>query len=243
MTELSATAERLFSGQIGAEYDMLDVICPAAAAMSDRVGEFVAALPPGPLNVAELGCGTGVTTRALLRRSGALITALDNEPAMLSQASDRLADFIDEGRVRLVEADALAGLAALPSGETSVVASAYTIHNFLEPYRLRVLAEIFRVLKPGGIFVNGDRYALDETARHTRLTQDEARHYFKTFAALNRYDLLEQWIIHLFSDESADHIMRLGPSLDAMRALGFDPVEVLFRDGVNALVSARKPAA
>jgi ubiquinone/menaquinone biosynthesis C-methylase UbiE len=243
MTDLAAVAERLFSGQISAEYDMLDVICPAAAAMSNRVGEYVAALPEGPLNVLEIGCGTGVTTRALLRRPGAVITALDNEPAMLDQARVRLPDFIDERRVRLVEADALSGLAALPAGSADIVASAYTIHNFLEPYRLRVLSEIFRVLKPGGIFVNGDRYALDETARHTKLTQDEARHYFKTFAALGRYDLLEQWIIHLFSDESADHIMRLQLSLEAMRKIGFDSADVHFRDGVNALVTASKPAA
>jgi ubiquinone/menaquinone biosynthesis C-methylase UbiE len=243
MTELAASAERPFSGPIGVEYDMLDLICPAAAAMSERVGEFVSVLPDGALNVLEIGCGTGVTTRALLRRPGAIVTALDNEPAMLNQASLRLSDFIVEGQVQLVEADALSGLAALPAGSSDVVASAYTIHNFLEPYRLGVLREVFRVLKPGGIFVNGDRYALDESEQHTKLTQDEARHYFKTFAALNRYDLLEQWIIHLFSDESADHIMRLGPSLDAMRRIGFDQAEVRFRDGVNALVTASKPAA
>jgi ubiquinone/menaquinone biosynthesis C-methylase UbiE len=243
MTELAAGAERLFSGQISAEYDMLDVICPAAAAMSNRVGEYVASLPDGPLNVLEIGCGTGVTTRALLRRPGAIVTALDNEPAMLDQAGARLSEYIVDGRVRLVEADALSGLATLPSGGAAVVASAYTIHNFLEPYRLAVLAEIFRVLKPGGVFVNGDRYALDDTKQHTKLTQDEALHYFKTFAALNRYDLLEQWIIHLFSDESADHIMRLQRSLEAMRTIGFEPADVHFRDGVNALVAARKPAA
>lgn len=122
------------------------------------------------------------------------------------------------------------------------MASAYAVHNFLETYRDQVLNEIFRVLRPSGIFVNGDRYALDDTAAHTRLMQDDVRRYFKVFSSINRFDLLEQWVLHLFSDESADHIMRLGPSLTKMRGIGFDPVEVHFRDGVSTLLTAVKPA-
>jgi tRNA (cmo5U34)-methyltransferase len=122
-------------------------------------------------------------------------------------------------------------------------ASAYTVHNFLETYRDHVLTEIFRVLRPGGIFVNGDRYALDGTALQTRHTQEEVRGYFKAFSTIARFDLLEQWVLHLFSDESSDHIMRLSPSVAKMRGIGFDPVEVHFRDGVNTLLAAVKPAA
>jgi tRNA (cmo5U34)-methyltransferase len=109
-------------------------------------------------------------------------------------------------------------------------------------YRDQVLSEIFRVLRPGGIFVNGDRYALDDTALHTRHTQEDARGYFKAFSAIGRFDLLEQWVLHLFGDDSADHIMRLSPSVAKMRGIGFDPVEVHFRDGVNTLLAAVKPA-
>lgn len=141
---------------------MLDLICPAAPAMSKRVGGFVAGFPadvrkhPGSLSVFEIGCGSAV-------RPG-----------------------------------------AAPAGSQDLVASAYTVHNFLETYRDQVLNEIFRVLRPSGIFVNGDRYALDDTAAHTRLMQDDVRRYFKVFSSINRFDLLEQWVLHLFGDESAD---------------------------------------
>ena len=140
-------------------------------------------------------------------------------------------------------ADALSALRALPSGTQDVVASAYAVHNFLETYRTQVLIEIYRVLRPCGLFVNRDRYALDDAAEHTRLTQDEVRRYFKVFSRINRLDLLEQWVLHLFSDESAGHIMRLGPSLAQMREIGYVPVEVHFREGVNTLLTAVKPAA
>ena len=35
-------AERLFSGSIGQEYDMLKVICPSAAKVCQRVGQALA---------------------------------------------------------------------------------------------------------------------------------------------------------------------------------------------------------
>jgi tRNA (cmo5U34)-methyltransferase len=75
-------------------------------------------------------------------------------------------------------ADVLSALQQLPEGSQDLVASAYTVRNFLETYRDQVLNEIFQVLRPSGIFVNGDRYALGDTAAHTRLTQDDVRRYF-----------------------------------------------------------------
>lgn len=240
-------AERLFSGQISSEYEILKLICPAAAEMSLRVGDFVASLPHLParaFNVFEIGCGTGVTSLALLQaRSDLTVTAVDNEPTMLAKARGNLSGFLEEGRLRLIEADALSALRDLPGDSVDLVASAYSVHNFQDDYRTLVLAEIYRVLRTGGLFVNGDRYGLDDVAAHTRLTQDEARHYFKVLTALDRHDLLEQWILHLFSDDSPDHLMRLGPALTILRTIGFRPADVLFRDGVNTLLTATKPGA
>jgi tRNA (cmo5U34)-methyltransferase len=242
--------ERLFSGLIGTDYQMLDLICPAVAEMSRRAGDFVANAPfpeaahPGALHAFEIGCGTGRTTQELLRsRPDLILAAADNEPVMLSQARSNLATLIDQGRVRLIEADALSALRELAAGSQDLVASAYTIHNFLDGYRACVLAEIFRVLRRGGLFINADRYGLDDTIAHTRLVQEEVRGYIKRFSETGRFDLLEQWVVHVFSDESPDHIMRLSSSLETMRSIGFDPVEVRYRQGINTLLTAVKPAA
>lgn len=241
-------AERLFSGLIGQEYSALDLVAPEAAAMSRRVGERVAQFAveqgkdAGALKVLEIGCGTGVTTLALLQAAPNLsILSIDNEAAMLAQACDNLTRFLGEGRVRLAEADALSALRGQAATSVDMVASAYAIHNFLDSYRDAVLAEIFRVLRPGGLFVNGDRYALDDPADHLKLTQADVRGYFKVFTKLNRFDLLEQWVVHLFSDESQEHIMRLGASLKKLQDIGFAPIDVPFREGVNTLLTAGKP--
>lgn len=241
----SAHAERLFSGAIGANYDVLELLCPAAAELSRRVGVVVAGIPSKPsatLAGVEIGCGTGITTLALLDgRPDLDLTAFDNEPTMLDQAQCNLAAALGSGRLHLVEADALTGLRDLASASVDVVASAYTIHNFVDDYRSLVLAEIFRVLRPGGTFVNGDRYALDDACEQTRLTQTEARHYMQVLLGIGRTDLLEQWILHLFSDASPERVMRLAPALERMREIGFEPIEILFRENFDTLVDARKP--
>jgi ubiquinone/menaquinone biosynthesis C-methylase UbiE len=62
------------------------------------------------LRVFEIGCGTGRTTLALLEsREDLVIRAADNEPAMLDQARGNLSQHIGQGRVQLIEADALSG--------------------------------------------------------------------------------------------------------------------------------------
>lgn len=240
------TAEHLFHGPIADEYNLLKKICPSAAEMSRKVGEFIDGwAPPYPydrLNLLEIGCGTGITTTHLLAsRHPAEIVSIDNEPAMLSQARQNLAASLKEGRLKLVENDALTYLQGVPEESVDIVASAYTLHNFLNGYRRRVLEEILRVLKPGGLFVNGDRYAVDDQEQHLRNTQEEVRGWFRVFLDMNRPDLLEHWIVHLFSDESEDHIMRLQPALDAMAEIGFRDIGVHYREGVNALVGGVKP--
>lgn len=242
------SADLTFNGALGEEYATLREICPAAAEMSRHVGAYVRAWKPGgqctgvPLQAIEIGCGTGITTQALLSaRDDLMLTAFDIAPAMLAQARESLALSLQSGRVQLIESDALAFLTGVVSHSVGLVASGYVLHNFEREYRRRVIAEIFRVLKPGGVFVNGDRYALDDALAHLRVIQDEVRHFFAAFTRLGRLDLLEQWTVHLFSDESPSHVMPLSDALQCYRDVGFSPVVVHHRESNNALVSAEKP--
>ncbi|MDP3589198.1 MAG: SAM-dependent methyltransferase, partial [Methylobacter sp.] len=61
--------DAMFSGVIGQDYELLNLICPLATKMSRLVGVAAsdyAAQTTGNLNVVELGGGTGITTLALL---------------------------------------------------------------------------------------------------------------------------------------------------------------------------------
>jgi ubiquinone/menaquinone biosynthesis C-methylase UbiE len=160
---------------------------------------------------------------------------------MQEQAKHHLNSWVESRQLTFSPVDALSALHYLPSASVDVIASAYTLHNFLNSYRSDVIAEIYRVLKPGGKFINGDRYALDNISQHTKTTQDEVAGYFRVLVAENKLDLLEHWIIHLFNDESENHIMRETPALEALHETGFMAINLSYRSGVNALVTAVKP--
>ncbi|MDJ0450865.1 MULTISPECIES: hypothetical protein [Methylocystis] len=97
-----------------------------------------------------------------------------------------------------------------------------------------------RVLEPGGLFINGDRFALDDHDLQPAATQTDIRNWFKVFGEANRDDLLEDWIVHLFSDESADRLTHSSETLSAMRAPGFADVRSIYREGVDMLVTTTK---
>lgn len=236
--------QQMFSGVIGQEYEMLKLICPLATEMSRLVGEAVEAYcieNGSKQTVVELGGGTGITTLSVLLASDALeIVSVDSEPTMQKQAISSLQKWQQQGRLTFSSDDALTALKAMDSNSVDIVASAYTIHNFLECYRLQVLAEIYRVLKPAGLFVNGDRYGLDDISKHTKTIQQEVAGYFKVLSKLNKFDVLEHWIIHLFNDESENHVMRESLALKQMQDVGFTGIELSNRLEVNALLQARK---
>ncbi len=239
----SLTAQNPFTGRIGEEYDFLGMMCPNVVVLTQKLGSTVAAWRPGnTLQGLEIGCGTGLSTLSLLtQREDLHLRAFDASAAMLAQARANVAEYVDNGRVEFIESDALAFLRQQPDASVDVVASNYAIHNFLNDYRDQVFAEIWRVLKPGGLFVNGDRFAIDDAARHLASTQADIRHWFKTFGELKRYDLLEDWVVHLLSDESPDHIMHVPAIISTLQALGFTDVHSLYREGVDMLMTATKP--
>ena len=236
--------DALFSSIIGQDYYLLKQISPFAAEMSRLVGLSVAkfcAHNSAPVSVVELGGGTGITSLAILSADEHLtLLSIDNEPTMQNQAQQNLQPWVDEGRLCFSGQDALSALKSLSDNSVDIIASAYTLHNFEANYRKKVLNEIFRVLKPSGQFINGDRYALDDVSAHTRSTQNEVAGYFKVLISLNRLDVLEHWLIHLFNDESENHIMRAALALQQLADAGFKQINLSHRSEVNALVTAVK---
>jgi len=240
-----AQYDAVFSGVIGQNYEMLNLICPLATEMSRLVGLAVSDYQhesENTLSIVELGGGTGITTLSLLNaKDNVHIVSVDNEPVMQNQAKNHLQQWVDAGKLAFRSEDALTALQNLPTASIDIVASAYTLHNFLADYREAVVNEIFRVLKPGGALINGDRYALDDVSEHTRLVQKEVSGYFNVLTNINRLDLLEHWIVHLFSDESENHVMRETVALIQLRNAGFFDIKLSHRNEVNALITAIKP--
>ena len=100
-----------------------------------------------PRSILDLGCGPGVAGRALLKRyRGAQLTGVDFAPAMLREAHRRRRWFSPQ---RFVCADAQA--LPLAADSMDLVFSNLTVQWCNDP--AAVLAEAWRVLRPGGLFM------------------------------------------------------------------------------------------
>lgn len=103
----------------------------------------------GP-NVLEIGPGPGLTTD-LLRTLVPRLTVLEIDPSLAASLSSRL----NESNVQIVEGDA----AEMPFGDSefsSAVSFTMLHHVPSQELQDKVLAEVLRVLRPGGFFVGSD---------------------------------------------------------------------------------------
>ena len=236
--------DNVFMGVLGENYQTIKLICPLAAQMSYLVGDTVkdyAKSHHEKLNIVEIGGGTGITTLSiLLAADNLVVSSIDNALTMQQQAQKSLKSWAEQGKVNFIENDALNALKAVADNSVDIVASAYTLHNFEHPYRTSLISEIFRILKKGGKFINGDRYGLDDISTHTAMIQKEIAGYFKVLTAEKKPELLEHWITHLFSDEAENKVMRETVSIEQLKKAGFVEVKLSQRTEVNALVTAIK---
>jgi SAM-dependent methyltransferase len=94
--------------------------------------------------VLEIGVGLGADHQRFVE-SGAKITGIDLTPRAIELTEQRLAVFGVHSDLRVADAENL----AFPSGEFDLVYSWGVIHH--TPDTQRVVRQIYRVLKPGGI--------------------------------------------------------------------------------------------
>ena len=94
--------------------------------------------------VVDVGTGTGFVAAGMAGQA-ATVTGIDNSPAMLAVAADNLAA-LEVGNVQLAEGE-LDNL-PLPDDSVDVAVANMVLHHAPDPARM--LAEMARVVRPGG---------------------------------------------------------------------------------------------
>jgi tRNA (cmo5U34)-methyltransferase len=135
-----------------ADYDrFIRTVIPHYETMRAVQLELLARCLPSDGRVIDLGGGTGALARAVAEKFPAVqVEIRDTDPAMLEVARERCAAFGD--RVHLIERSF-----AEPLSACDAVVACIALHHVKDmAEKGKIYANIFRALRPGGIFANAD---------------------------------------------------------------------------------------
>ena len=173
--------------------------------------------------IIDIGCGTGETTKYILKQNPEIkIIAIDNSEQMISGLKDNLKDYIANGRVIPICQDIFDYIKEVDTSSFDGIASSWTIHNFTKNKRNYLLKEIFRTLKPEGIFVNMDKYVSDDP-REEQQSFDEFVRGKKL--SISDKSILNTVIKHEDEDRHPDIIMKKLESKVEMKDVGFRDIQ------------------
>lgn len=232
--------EHRFQGVIGQEYDLFQLAVPHhdifQARIAHEIQEFCAASQQEVLLAVEAGTGTGITTLRVLEVDERIkIIGIDNEEKIFTQAEKNLEKY--KNRIELRQKDIYKALKEMPDNAVDIFFSAYTIHNFPPVFRQQVFQEIARVTKKGGLFINGDKYARQDKVLHQEDLNKQIEQ-FQVFSEQGRDDLRVEWTQHYHDDEKIKITDK--EQMTILNNLGYDQVQVVYRVGMEAIISGRK---
>jgi SAM-dependent methyltransferase len=221
---------------------------------------------PDPL-VLDIGCGPGsLAVRLLARMPRATVIGIDADPVTL--ALGRAAhsglpglEFVDTD-LRVPGWSARLGL--VPAGPRARLADAAvttTALHWLPEQDLRAMyAELATVLRPGGLLLNGDHFALDAKQYPTLAALDLAlrrREDLRRFPDGHKESWHAWWEAAAADPALAEHVAQrirrhvdghhgsgstqLATHVDALRAVGFAEVDTLWQRGDNRLLCGVLP--
>jgi SAM-dependent methyltransferase len=224
-------------------------------ALEDAVGR------PDPL-VLDLGCGPGsLAVRVLARLPKATVVAVDADP--LTMTLGRVA-FQDLAGLRFVDADLRVGGWSADLGldrRPDAVVSTTALHWLTQDALAATYGEAATLLAPGGVLLNGDHMAEDDTAPTlARLGRAVTARREERYASANRIETWDDWWAAVAADPdlaalNAERDARdvdsqhhgspaglLSVQTQALRAAGFAEVGILWQHGFNRLLCGVLPA-
>jgi ubiquinone/menaquinone biosynthesis C-methylase UbiE len=231
-----------FADKFGAQYDIFHEAVPwheefqasVVNVLKDHFGD------KQDVTLLEAGFGTGITTKMVLDVfPNANIIAIDNVANMVEKTKE----YIGEDNLKntnLIVGDLFEEIQKIPSDSVDGFYSGYVLHNISHEIRAKIVGEIHRVLKKGGVYSNGDRIALDDSEKQ-KLALSQAIVNCSIFITKhNDPDYYLDWVRHYLRDEEPDLIFRAGDQIKLLNDLGFESVEYVFQKELEQTCKAIK---
>lgn len=239
-----------FAGILGSEYEKLVLAMP----QYPKLQRIIASLTQQNIamrgkngssirTILDLGCGTGLTTLALREQLAYVrIMGVDKEPVMLKQyvkntAERGAAPYVT---VKALQSDALAFLKRRGPASFDAVVSGFFLHNLTIELRAQILKQIARVLRPGGVFVNGDKIAPDDMSLHNKYLLQQLTTFVQTYTAPEDAAYCIGWIEHYAQDNRNGIKCTEAEVRSSLKAAGFGKIRITDRHCMEAVASAIK---
>jgi tRNA (cmo5U34)-methyltransferase len=199
-----------------------------AALCLGLVTEAAAAVTPGAKDLLDLGCGAGNYTLRMLQRIGELnCTLVDLSRAMLDRAQQRVGA-ATSGAVRTMEGDMRE--LGLGEGCYDIVLAAATLHHLRTPGEWQmVFRKVYDALRPGGGFWIFDHIDQASDAVREIMRRRHADHLIALKGGGAEGAAYAEKVFAYIAEE--DTPATLGFQLDLLRAVGFQEVDVLHKNG------------
>ena len=202
----------------------------------ELLGAAVGLLPPGATDLLDIGSGTGRLT-AMCREAlpTAQIVGVDPAPTMVEAARIKFADDPGASFTDGVVED----LSQFADNSFDVAITSFALHHLeLDTYPIAA-RELFRVLRPGGRFINADQFCRVMGAAGSReraldvldLLTAKARHYLLN-ASFERM-LLQVDLLPRFMREDGEILTTPEYWTDALTKAGFARVDIVATDPVE----------
>lgn len=203
-------------------------------------------LPEGARDVLDIGSGTGrLTSLCRTALPGARIVGIDPAPTMVEEAEAKFAaDPLASFRHGVVE-----DLSAFPAESFDVAVSSFALHHLELGTYPKAAAELHRVLRPGGIFINADQFcrvmgpagSKERASDILELLTDKAKYYLRD-ASFERM-LLQIDLLPRFMREDGEILTTPEFWRDQLLEAGFADADIVATEPArlyNRVIVARK---
>lgn len=198
---------------------------------------------PHPEKILDLGCGNGILGKYLLGNfPGANGIFIDLSDTMLEAASENLKDYPES---KVIKADfSTPGWLAKIKEEKSfdIIISGFSIHHLADQRKKELYGEIYKLLSPGGIFINMDHVESATPGVENLFEQyyiDHLHNYqLKTDPEITRDEVAENFINR--PDKEEDKPALVDDQCSWLKEIGLRDVDCFFKLFVIAIFGGRK---
>lgn len=219
---------------------------PGSALQLAVIEKIVRAWCSAPARILDLGCGNGILGRLLLEFfPDAHGVFVDFSDPMLDAAQANLsgiqrADFIkaDFGTSHWID--------SVGSHKPfDIVVSGFAIHHQPDRRKLELYSEIYKLLSPGGVFLNLEHVA-PATAAGTRLFDEFFVDHLHSYHSRSDAGKTREMVAEIYynrPDKKENMLAPLDDQCEWLREIGYEDVDCFFKVFELALFGGRKPSA